>query len=313
MAKNAVKIKEPKAPEPETVAEVEAEPVETAAVEPLPPTEPSIADTVSEQEWSDLADDEPAPEVVAQEEPATETVAVEEPAEPETPPEPEPMPEPEPVAEPEPQPEPVAEATPEPAVEEPPVTSESIALQWQQREAALVPNYQLTEADGEALLTNAEDTFPKLAAKIQVATEQSVWTHLQSVLPQMIQQVQVQANQAMQHQNAFDAAFPTLADRMRADPSAKQVVDNMKALFQQQNPNMDMVELNAQIGAAAMVALKIPFEEVASQPKPPPTKPVPHVPTTPRGAAPVRPQQLGQIEQYAEDLIADDGGSTVAY
>jgi hypothetical protein len=312
--KEAVTLTKPEV----TETEVQEAPKETPAEAPV---ETSALDEpeVSPEEWSDLAnDDEPiAPpaeplEATAESEPEPETETI--PQEVDTPVKAEVEEEPEPPVEPEPEPE--QQPTEPVAEQQPQYTDTQINEMWHQREAALLDAYQMSAEEGEALLTNAEEVVPRLAAKIQVATEKAVWTHLNTVLPQMIGQVQATQAQAAARDDAFYNNFPALRERVSRDVGARNVVENMRNLFQQHNPQMAQDELDAQVGAAAMVALKVPFtDEPATSTGPrTPRKVPPHRPATPRQAGPATHKpQLGAIEAYAEQLLQDEDGSSVVF
>jgi hypothetical protein len=200
------------------------------------------------------------------------------------------------------------------------ITPEQMQATWVQREHTLAQQYQISEEQGDEILKNPEKALPALAAKIQASTEQAVWHNLRAVLPQLIAGVQQQTANEQTAKDALYVANPTLKTHVDTNPPARAVVERMRTLFMQQNPNIDAATLNRQVAAAAMVALGIPFNPQSTQ-QPVPvlgaSQPVPpHVPAGAQGSAPVGQQQspkLGAIEAYAQSIMEDDSGNATVF
>lgn len=299
----------------EPAAEVKEKAPAVESKAPEKPEETSNSPDITDEDWSNLADDVPS-EVTAQqtdedfEEPEAETI----PERVDTSAEEEAEAEPEPVVEPtaETETKPVVPSTPT----QKPITGEEIARLWEARETSLRESYRISEEEGNAFLTDAEDAIPRLAAKIQVNAEQAIWIHLNEVLPDILARVQQQQQSVIERDTAFYNAFPKIRDRVQQDESARLVVENMRNLFQQHNPEMSLEELNAHVGAAAMVALKIPFTEETPATTSGKGKKVvqpPHRPAATRTASTARAPKLGAMESYAIELAEEDAGSSVTY
>ncbi len=302
-----------------TATEPEKSPV--AAVDDLP--DPATLD------WGDLAidDDSAVP---------TSGAEAQGESEPESEPEPEspaPAPEegePEPVGEPEPAHEPEVESPAEdasqvqpaaqsaakkeaPRVSEPPQEQPvDVDALWRNRETTLVEHYKISEEQGDAIIRSPDVELPRQFARIQAGIERMIWENLQQILPSTVGSIIEQRQQAVAHQDAFYEAWPQLKARVEQDPGTRTVIDNMRNLFKQQNPELSEEDVIQQVGAAATIALRVPLEPPTPTTPAAPSPPPPARPAAVRQPASAKPK-LGQIEQFMADLEADEAGSSVVY
>lgn len=267
-----------------------------------------------EQIWNDFAGQVSAP-------PESESVEEPEPAEAaeETSPEPEPeppaeaelaAPEPEeetPPAEPETPPVEEPPAAPEPAPQLAPSPPEETPLTDEQRreriadlrKAALVEAervFALNEETEQEYLQSPGKVLPRLAAQVQMAAQETVIQEVMRMLPMAVSMEIERRNGTEAFWGEFEQEWPKLSGR-------RPELERMAATYQAMNPGTSRADLIRNVGASAMVALRIPVESAAPAPADPPPPP-PHRPVT--SAAPAAPApKMNQFEAYSMELEED--------
>jgi hypothetical protein len=308
MATKKTKKTEPAQAEAEAEAPVvEETPAEETpkeeALEADPPFDPApfLADDEEEDESFEATE----PEAKAPAEEPKEEPKVEEPAPAEEPaPEPEAKP-----AEPAPEPAPAAEE--QPAVEEPPAapvvetkTPEQLQQEhtkWREEsEAKLTEFYAIDKEDAELLLTEPEKVIPKLAARLHLEVSTAVAEAVKSLLPSAIQQMSAQQSVAEKQEGEFFKAWPKLNDTKHHN-----TLQRLGVTYRNSHPQATPDDFIRDVGAMAMVALRIPFDEPAA-PEPEPKVP-PHVPAAAAGgSAPARPTSTNPFAQFVDELAAEE-------
>lgn len=179
-----------------------------------------------------------------------------------------------------------------------PALDVDVDTQWKNREDALAGLHQIDEATANAILDNPQEHLPKLLAKVQVTAERTIWENLHQVLPETVQNVLDTQRGEQKVQDTFFETWPKLKEYVDKNPGAAQTIQNLRTTFESQ-PGVDQLSLEDkvnQVGAAAMVALGIPFGEA---------KPTP--PNRPAGAKPVNEGQPPKTRQSAGKNGASSG------
>lgn len=262
--------------EPEPEPEAPPEEPEPAAAEAAPPIEPEAP-----------AEPEPEPEPESLPEAAT--------AEPETPPEAAQPPEPEAPAEPAPQ---FAPAPPQAAQ---PLTDE----QRRERVAGLRKaaiseaerSYVLSEDLENEFSSNPGKVLPKLAAQVQMTTQEVVIQEVLRMLPVAVGMEIERRKNADSFWDEFEGEWPKLKGR-------RPELQRMASTYQAMNPGAERAQMIRDVGASAHLAFRVPVEVAQATPVPTPEPPPPRPVTGARPAAPA--PKLNVFEQYSAELEEDD-------
>jgi len=259
-------------------------------------------------------DDDNPPELTAEDEtpPATPAQPPEAPRPPEvpTPPVAEvPAPE-QPAAVPPGETPPVQPVQPEPEAPTPPVqeaapTGPSLE---EQRTAALTElekRYAFTEDDATAVLSEPEKVLPQFFGRLYMDVFENVLNSIQSALPQMVTQIQQQAELAGRDTQEFYGAWPKLKEH-------SETVNRLGQMYRQTFPQATKEQFIQDVGLQAMITLKLPLEGVQPPAQTPPPDEVVTVPpyTPPRGGPVTPPAQHpdNPWADMAEEYIQDDRG-----
>lgn len=175
-------------------------------------------------------------------------------------------------------------------------------------ESQLTQMYELEPDDAELFQLEPEKVLPKVAAKLHMNVVEALHEGVQSMLPQMIQQVQQRQQAQEKSVGAFFEAWPALNDEQYMDTVVR-VVENYKRAY----PHAPLEQVINEAGAAAMVALKLPIggqqqqpQQQQQQPAPSMAPPPPANPGAGSQTLPTQPQTGNVFEQMFEDIIEDD-------
>lgn len=175
-----------------------------------------------------------------------------------------------------------------------------VDTQWNQREQALAQFHQIDEETANAILDNPQEHLPKLLARVQATAERTIWENLHQVLPDTVQHVLETQRGEQEVQDAFFGAWPQLKAHVDSNPGAAQVIQNLRNTFESQPgaEKLSQEDKIHQVGAAAMVALGIPFEQQQQQQRQ----------NRPAGAQPVPQQTQSKTRQSAGKNASSPGG-----
>jgi|ETNvirnome_2_300_1030623.scaffolds.fasta_scaffold00633_7 outer membrane biosynthesis protein TonB len=203
--------------------------------------------------------------------------------------------------------EPSSEIPPKPEPSEgdsPELTLEDVRERWGEiRENAEVnlaeTHYAFSDEEVAELSTNAEVAIPKMMAKVYMDSVQASITHIVTELPRLLQQTQEAQTQASSNENAFFEAWPQLMEH-------RDRVFNLASTYRQVNPNASLEQTISDVGAQAIIALRLPVDGLIDagndehEESLPPHKP-------PGGGSPPAgvPQRksTNPFEQMAEDML----------
>jgi len=200
-------------------------------------------------------------------------------------------------------PEQTAEApvVPEPAPQ-PGKTPEELQAEFTKTRDALVESlaaetYQITDDEATAMITDPEKVLPKLLAKVHTNVLASMAQGIATQVPEMIQQVNYMNQVRQEYDQAFYKQWPKLAEH-------RDTVERVSAVYQQLNPKATMKEAMQEIGAQAMVMLRIPIE---GQPIAVPDAGAPVAGETPPSTPPPAPAAVGGAGAPAKPAPATQG------
>lgn len=164
--------------------------------------------------------------------------------------------------------------------------------------------YEFPEEDVLALSTEPEKVLPKLAARLYMDAFENITSGIMNALPGMITNtIQVQ-KAAQDNETEF---FGKWDGKLSAtDPTHRDTVTRIANVYAQVNPSATRDRFIAEVGAQALMALGIPFEQIVDAPQEDaPVKPF--APAKPASVTPpptaVRNDEWGGL---AEEFIIDD-------
>ena len=285
-------------------------PIETNVPEPAGGEVELSPDAVTDLLQDDDYDEgepqpEPAPEPEPEPPPPVDKGEEEPP--PETPPEvvPEPVPEPEPA--PAAEEKPGEEKPPEPVV--PTITPEEAAAQRAKQRDELVNQltndaYAMTEDEARDFNEDPAKALPQLAAKLHAEVLEQTVQGIMSFIPGVVQSVIANTSTQSKNESAFFDAWPQLKGHEGA-------VGQIAQVYRQMNPDKPMAEMIKEVGAHAMISLKLPLEGRADAPAAeiPPAPPPPAPPGGGPAPTPTRKSDnpfdtlVDEFEEEDEDYI----------
>lgn len=239
----------------------------------------------------------------------------------EAPKEEEPAPTPEPSLEGTPQAEPPVETpastppeagtepSPQPQATEPVETPEELQARYHAwrtaSEEQLAEHYAISEDMAAELNDDPDSAIPKIAARVYLDAFTNSVAHMQRMLPSMLEQALAARDANTQYEEQFFTQWPALREHT-------DVVTRLGDSYRQMYPGATPEEFMRDVGAQAMVALRLPTEPIPPAPaaEPAPT-PAPHRPaaSSPPASAPVRapsnPFEALDQEFDTEDLDVD--------
>lgn len=120
---------------------------------------------------------------------------------------------------------------------------------------SLVERYKLSEEDIETVRTEPEKVLPGMLAEAFMDVFEAVNQRMQTMLPRAIEQISAQQTQVQAAETAFYTANPALDKAKHGE-----VVQRLGHAYRQANPSANMETFNREVGAQAIIALKIPFD-----------------------------------------------------
>lgn len=201
-------------------------------------------------------------------------------------------------------PAPVPEATPEPASTNTPAGM--IAYISQNRpiaEQAAASHFTLNDDQLAELETAPGVAIPKMLARVYLDTMTSTLQHVQNMLPGMIDSHQSSRTVEAKNEEQFFGTWPQLKGHEAS-------VAKIAKAFRSSNPAATKEEFVQNVGAMAVVALKLPNAAPAAPAASAQTTATPFVPAGSGGstAPPPRTEQVKKnpFEAFADQLIAED-------
>jgi hypothetical protein len=125
--------------------------------------------------------------------------------------------------------------------------------------------YEVPEAQRADVNVNPATLLPKLAARLHVEVLEAATQGLAAVIPQIVAQVIEQRQSGERNEQEFFAVWPQLK---RENPQHQQTVKTLLGTIVSMNPRISKADAIRQAGAAALVALGIPYEQGGAQPAP---------------------------------------------
>lgn len=136
--------------------------------------------------------------------------------------------------------------------------------------------YTFDENDARAVMLEPEKVLPKQFAKLHTQTVEAAVAGIVQQLPAIIQMTMQTLQAKSQLNKSFYSAWPQLA---KSEHVA--TVRNMMQAYRQQNPQASWDQVVREVGAAAMVSLKLPLtpemignQQTTTVPSVPPVAPV---------------------------------------
>lgn len=199
----------------------------------------------------------------------------------------------------------------EPAAEAPVEPTLTLEQQQEEREkwrsdtveALAVGQYALTEEQADEYQTSPETLIPRLMSKVYLDAVENAAAAVMQMLPQAMAQMQVQTSQSDKLQDQFFTSW----DKLNPEEHGS-VLGKIGTTYRQNNPQASPEEFIRDVGAMAMVALKIPFEEAAPNGEVEVASTPAHKPLG-AGASPAPANASGAdnaFTQIAEEHLADD-------
>jgi len=132
--------------------------------------------------------------------------------------------------------------------------------QWKQQ---LEKTYALSEEEAAAVQDNPQEALPGLLARVHMAAAEQTVQYMTSQLPNAVTALIEQKRQEWSNENAFYKRWPRLRD-----PAHAATVQTMAQAYRAMNPSASREEFITNVGAQAMIALRLPLEEQAPQAQP---------------------------------------------
>jgi len=258
------------------VEEPPVEPVKAAEEEPKPPVEEPPQPGEKKEELKPKAEEPKAPEA-----PPAQPAAAAPPKEPEQP--------------------------------KPQKTREQVAeehRQWREQAESKLSQYmsqRLTPEEVEELRMEPEKVLPKFVARTYLDVYEAMIEDVQSRIPHVVGQMQVQQMQAAAAEQAFYSAWPSLAK-----PEYRDVVTRTVIAYRQLNPQASFDQVVQEAGTMASVALRLPVAGTPAKAEDPPAEEPQRPAMSPaapsaRGAPP-KAKSSNPFVLMAEEFIEDDKG-----
>ena len=199
--------------------------------------------------------------------------------------------------------------TKEPVVEEPvpptqtPEQQQEARVKWRAdtEEALAVGHFALSDELAAELEDDPAKAVPKLMARLYLDAVENASATVMQLLPQVLERYQQNTSQADKARDDFFTVWDKLDPEEHKDALAR-----IGTAYRTANPQATPEEFIRDVGAATMVALKIPHEETTTEEI---VAQIPAHKPLGTGAAPVAggPASSGNaFEQLAEEHLADD-------
>jgi len=150
--------------------------------------------------------------------------------------------------------------------------------------------YTLTQEQKDLMLTEPDKVIPQLAGRMIVDTFDMVVQTVFQQLPGIIHSMTQQQKASSSAEEAFFKRWPALQKPEHAAP-----VMRLAQAYRRLNPQMPLEQLIEEVGAAAHVALKVPYDQQPAQPSAP-------VPVAPNNVLPFTPAAPGGTPGHAAPL-----------
>lgn len=184
-----------------------------------------------------------------------------------------------------------------------PVSTENIQevfTDWRKQTEDLLAqhHYALSEEDMARLDTEPQEFIPRLAARIYLDAVSAAISQVVNYLPRMVRQVNEQDAVNSQSENAFFERWPDLKQH-------QQKVIAIGQTYRQMNPQATAEQFINEVGAAAMVSLRL--DPAGKTPAAPATQ-QPFVPAaqTPQGGVPKPVKPTNIFSQLDEEFSVEE-------
>lgn len=166
-------------------------------------------------------------------------------------------------------------------------TSDDVALRARSL-SQLESYYKLSDDERSELEDNITEALPKLLARVHYDAMRSAMRGILNNMPVLVQGAQKQETAQQKLDQTFYGRWPKLNTT-----EGRQTVESFKSAFLKQNPGMSLRDYIDNVGAAAMVRLKLPMETAAV------AAPAPAAPAAPAGHRPAQPGGSRAARQVA--------------
>lgn len=117
--------------------------------------------------------------------------------------------------------------------------------------------YAMSEDEGTEMLANPHEELPKFAARLHTQVVEDSLQMLAQILPQMMKQVNDADRAKDAFNNAFYKAWPKL-NNDKCKPTIRRITD----LYVKENTGATTEQIIQEVGASAMIAFKIPPDDM---------------------------------------------------
>lgn len=159
--------------------------------------------------------------------------------------------------------------------------------------------YALDDATRNELEDNLAEALPKLLARTHYGAMRTAIKAVVDNLPYFMES----ATQRQTAQSKLDQAFYGRWPQLNT-AEGRQMVEQFKGIMLRQKPTMTMQEYIDDVGAAAMVRLRLPVQAAAAQPAAPAAKVKPSTPALPGGSRAQR--QVAQKSKGAFEVLDEE-------
>ncbi len=155
---------------------------------------------------------------------------------------------------------------PAPAAPTPQLSQDQLAGYYQQwrgeaEELLATQHYALNEQAAEDLNDNAGEAIPRLMSKVYMDAVTASIGHVMSVLPQAVETALQVRDLTRTNEDAFYGAWPQLDKGQHHD-----AIVRLGMAYRQVDPNASLETFINNVGAQAIIALKIPMEAAPVEP-----------------------------------------------
>ncbi len=201
-----------------------------------------------------------------------------------------------------------------PPDEEPAVTEEPVAdaltdeemraryLAWREgTEEEVAKHYAIDEdvVDELELSPETAHKFSRTLARVYVDAVQGAVSHMVQAMPRLVEQTLATRDRDTQFETDFFEAWPKLSAEKHMP-----VIQRLGTSYRAQNPTADPATFIRDVGASAMISLKIPHEVSPARPKVGAGKPFVPAGSVTTSGKPTKPGNI--FGQMAEDLDKED-------
>lgn len=197
---------------------------------------------------------------------------------------------------------PVEEPAPEPAISE----EKFNELRTKTMEN-VAKRFELSDEDADLFLTEPQKAIPQMGARLFMEVYESVMRGVHMAMPGMMQNIGQVMTEAEKAETEFYSSWPGLnKDEYRAD------VVRLGAAYRQANPTADVNTFIRDVGAQAMVALKLPIPgaeqvEMPAAVTPAPAAQVePFIPASPSGGGQSAPVVKNPFTELSIEFEMED-------